>query len=57
MDQVMKSYCLDCEWAVRDDTVADRTAAVVEHAVATGHDIDSVQLSFGLEPPCTPRQN
>lgn len=53
MDRVPKSYCLECEWAARDDRVVDRTAAVIEHAVETGHDIESVQLSLSQEPPRT----
>ena len=32
----------DCEWTARTDTVADRSAAMVEHHVTTGHDIESV---------------
>lgn len=53
----MPSYCLECEWAVKDNRVADRTAAVIEHAVETDHDIDSVQLSLTREPPRTPLLN
>lgn len=57
MDRVVTSYCLECEWVVRDDRVTDRTAAVIEHAVETGHDIESVQISLALEPPRTPLLN
>lgn len=57
MDQVVKSYCLECDWAARDDHVSDRTAAMIEHAVATGHDIESMQLTLGLEPPCSLQLN
>lgn len=57
MDQVVKSYCLECDWAARDDQVADRTAAMIEHAVATGHDIESMQLTLALEPPPSPQLN
>jgi hypothetical protein len=42
MERIVKSYCLECEWTARTDTVDDRTGAMVEHAVTTGHDIDSV---------------
>lgn len=44
MDRVVKSYCLDCEWTVREDIVDDRSAAMIEHAVKTGHDIESVDI-------------
>lgn len=57
MDQVMKSYCLECDWAARDDQVADRTAAMIEHAVATGHDIESVQFALVPEAPRSPQLN
>lgn len=57
MDQVVNSYCLECDWAARDDQVADRTAAMIEHAVATGHDIESVQLILVPELPRSPLLN
>lgn len=41
----MKSHCLECNWAVWDHLVTDRSAMMIEHAVATGHDIDSVCIS------------
>jgi hypothetical protein len=51
MDRIVKSYCLECEWTARTDTVDDRTAAMVEHATTTGHDIDSVWLPAVPQPP------
>lgn len=57
MDRIVKSYCLDCEWTVRSDRVADRTAAMVDHAVETGHDVDSVRVAPALDGPSTPRRN
>jgi predicted small metal-binding protein len=57
MEQIVKSYCLDCEWTARDDQMADRTAAVVDHAVETGHDIDSVHITPDVNDPNAPQQN
>jgi hypothetical protein len=45
MDRIEKSFCLECEWTARTDTVADRSRAMVEHHVATGHSIDSVSCA------------
>lgn len=40
----MKSYCLDCNWEISaaDTTINERTAAMVNHAVTTGNDIESI---------------
>lgn len=57
MEQALQSYCLDCEWTARDDLVADRTRAVVEHHITTGHEIESRHISLNVEPPQTPEQN
>ena len=45
MDRIVQSYCLDYEWSVRTDMVADRNEAVVEHALTTDHDIDSGRIN------------
>lgn len=44
MNRVRCSYCLVCDWVAREDRVADRSAAAIEHAVVTDHDIDSAAL-------------
>ena len=37
--------CLECEWHVHmdDPTVTDPTGSMIEHAVATGHDLETVE--------------
>jgi hypothetical protein len=45
MDRIIKSFCLDCEWTARTDTVANRSGAMVDHHVATGHAIESVSCA------------
>lgn len=44
METVVKSHCLDCEWEISatDSTTDERTAAMIDHAVTTGHDIESI---------------
>jgi hypothetical protein len=49
MDRIVTSFCRDCEWTARTDTVADRSGAVVEHHVSTGHTIDSVSCAATSE--------
>lgn len=44
MNRVICSYCLVCDWVAREDRVADRSAAAIEHAVVTDHDIDSAAI-------------
>lgn len=36
-------YCLDCGWRIRDDEYGndDPSALMIDHTVATGHDLDS----------------
>jgi hypothetical protein len=57
MDRIVQSYCLDCEWSARADMVADRNEAVVEHALTTGHDIDSALIHPTIDPPKRPELN
>lgn len=44
------SYCLDCPWtaSINDCSRQGLRSFMIEHAVATGHDIDSVRL-FPIE--------
>jgi hypothetical protein len=49
MNRIVTSFCRDCEWIARTDTVADRSGAVVEHHVSTGHTIDSVSCAAGSQ--------
>lgn len=34
-------YCLDCGWRVHNDEYDDPSALMIDHAVETGHDLDS----------------
>ena len=45
MDRIVKSFCLECEWTARTDTVANRNTAMIDHHVTTGHDIESVSCA------------
>lgn len=49
MGTVVKSYCLECEWEISgtDYTADERTAAMIDHAVDTGHDVDSITRAEG----------
>lgn len=51
MEPVVKSYCLDCEWEISatDYTADERTAAMVDHAIDTGHDVDSITRAGGAD--------
>ncbi|PSQ21764.1 hypothetical protein BRD01_11045 [Halobacteriales archaeon QS_8_65_32] len=40
MDRSVR-YCLDCGWRVRDEEHDDPSSLMVDHAIETGHDIDS----------------
>lgn len=44
MRDVVKSYCLTCDWEISgaDHTTEERTKAMIDHALTTGHDIESV---------------
>ena len=44
MNRVEENYCTECDWSVKsaDHSVHERTQLAIEHAVSTGHDIDSV---------------
>lgn len=46
MDWVVKRYYLECEWAARDDLVANWSAAAIKHIIATDHDIDSGRINY-----------
>ena len=41
-------YCHDCAWRIRDaDPRVDKpTAAMIEHAVATEHDVERVTVEW-----------
>ncbi len=51
METVVKSYCLDCEWEISatDYTADERTAAMIDHAIDTGHDVDSITRAEGAD--------
>lgn len=45
MDESLR-YCRDCAWEVRDadPEVHEPTVAMIEHAVATDHDVERVTI-------------
>lgn len=51
MESVVKSYCLDCKWefSVVEHSIEERTKAMIDHALSTGHDIDSITQTDGTE--------
>lgn len=51
MEPVVKSYCLECEWEISatDDTTDERTEAMIDHAIDTGHDIESITRADGAD--------
>lgn len=34
-------YCLDCGWRIHDAEHEDPSALMIEHAIETGHNLDS----------------
>lgn len=44
MQTVVSSYCLDCDWEISaaEYTTTERTAAMIDHAITTDHDIESI---------------
>jgi len=40
MDRSVR-YCLDCGWRIRDAEHEDPSSLMIDHAIETGHDIDS----------------
>lgn len=43
ISHITRHYCVDCEWAIslEHHSREELTAQAVEHAVETGHDIES----------------
>lgn len=43
MSHIMRHYCVECEWAIsfENHSRKDLAAQAVEHAIETGHDIES----------------
>lgn len=54
---IKQSICCDCDWMVSTTHYSrqDLTRHLVDHAVATGHDIESVLIyaSDSVSPPTT----
>lgn len=50
--RLKRSYCCECEWtaSTAEYTIQELSARAVEHAVETGHDIDSEDCIEQLEP-------
>jgi hypothetical protein len=53
------SYCCECSWSANaeDHTREELNALIVEHAVETGHDIESALIHPDIDPPSTPLLN
>lgn len=51
METVVKSYCHECDWEINATcfTTNERTAAMIDHAVTTGHDIESITQADGAD--------
>jgi hypothetical protein len=43
-------YCLECGWRIRSADHEDPSALMIDHAIATGHDLDSGVESDGKTP-------
>ena len=56
---IRQGYCLECSWraSTADHTREELTDLLVEHAVETGHDVDSGLLHPGMDPPKRPELN
>lgn len=46
MDRSVR-YCLDCGWRICDAEYDDPSSLMIDHAVKTGHDVDSDDGSDG----------
>jgi hypothetical protein len=51
IEQCQYSYCLDCDWTVSTTEYprSDVSRRVVDHATATGHDIESTDQPIPME--------
>ena len=51
MKPLLVNYCLECAWSASavDHTRKQQAALAVEHAVTTGHDIDSYREADASE--------
>lgn len=56
---IKQSYCCECSWTASTEkhTRQELTALMIEHAVETGHDIDSTLIDTELAPPSRPQLN
>jgi hypothetical protein len=52
-------YCCECSWtaSTADHTREELNALMVEHAVTTGHDIDTASIHPDIDPPRAPHLN
>jgi predicted small metal-binding protein len=50
---VKYSYCLDCSWSAStaDHSRQELSSLILEHAVETGHDIDTTSVDPDQMPP------
>lgn len=49
MDPVITSFCEDCDWLASSETVADRSKAMLNHALETGHDISTCEVTLIMD--------
>lgn len=56
---VRQVYCLDCSWraSTAEYPREELNALLVEHAIETGHDIDSALIHPDIQPPPKPELN
>jgi hypothetical protein len=59
VDPIRHGYCRECSWkASREEhTREELNALMVEHAIETGHDIESGLIHPDIDPPSTPHLN
>jgi hypothetical protein len=52
-------YCRECSWSAstEEHTREELNALMVEHAITTGHDIDSALIHPAIDPPERPELN
>jgi hypothetical protein len=60
MSNVIKyRCCCECSWAVstEEHTREELNALVVEHAITTGHDVETALIHPDIDPPRKPHLN
>jgi predicted small metal-binding protein len=42
MRQIWHAYCLDCDWTASTHSSAALSSRLLDHALESGHDVDSI---------------